>query len=146
LPKKTWLYNSLGLLVDKDDLVNTDTFQTYGNLSMSHRIQLLPIDDLEQKKELIVEIEEKNYSVRDLHKRVKEIRPTINRKERRKVINPSKQLEKLKSCVDGGRVIIQLLIASESKNPDYKDLKEQLDMLMNSVDEMIQIQEKRRDS
>lgn len=75
LPKKSYLYNSLGLHVDHHDLKDTELFHTYGKLSVSHQIQLLTVRDLEKKKELIQEIGDNPCSVRDLKEKIKDILP-----------------------------------------------------------------------
>lgn len=139
LPKKSWLYNALGLLADEDNLKEDSTiFHAYGKLSVSHKVQLLPIHDFKKKKELIIETDKVGHSVRTLQKLVHDLRST----GKKKAVNPLKQLEKLKSRLEEDRKAIQLLIDSQSENSDYKDTEKQLVDLIRSIDKMIEIQEK----
>lgn len=70
-PSKSWLYNSIKLLVDEHDLRD---FQTYGNLPISHKIELLPVKDSNNKKILITDTYKNNYSVRQLRERKAELK------------------------------------------------------------------------
>jgi len=75
-PSKSWIYNAIGLVVQNNDLKNSDTdeiFHTYGKIPVSHKIRLLSVKDLNEKIRLINEIDEKNLSVRDLDQRKKEL-------------------------------------------------------------------------
>ena len=71
-PSKSWVYQSVGLVIQSYDLENYDskTFQTYGKLSLSHKVALLPVKELEQKKELVEK--SKGMSVRELNELKKE--------------------------------------------------------------------------
>jgi predicted ribosome quality control (RQC) complex YloA/Tae2 family protein len=69
-PTKTWVYDAVGLAVDEHEL---KTFRTYGNISVSHKLKLLPVKDIETKKQLATETIDKNLSVRDLSARIKEM-------------------------------------------------------------------------
>jgi len=66
-PSKSWLYNALGLFVDEKDLSD---FHTYGKLPVSHRVKLLTVHDIDQKKKLAKEIENKNLTVRQLQEKI----------------------------------------------------------------------------
>ena len=64
-PSKSWLYNALGIFVDEAEYKN---FHTYGNLSISHKVKLLTVKDEKDKKALIQEAVDKEYSVRELQR------------------------------------------------------------------------------
>jgi len=68
-PAKTWIYDAVGLAVDEHEL---ESFQTYGKISVSHKLKLLKVKDLETKKQLISETVARPLSVRQLAQRVKE--------------------------------------------------------------------------
>jgi len=74
-PSKSWIYNSIGLVVQEFDVkkMGHDCFQTYGKLSISHKILLLPIADKE-KKDLINKAFNEKLSVRKLNKAMKELK------------------------------------------------------------------------
>ncbi|MBF0527734.1 MAG: hypothetical protein HQK55_00405 [Deltaproteobacteria bacterium] len=69
-PSKSWIYNAVNLAVDTHDL---EDFHTYGKLSLSQKVLLLPVRDLEQKKVLITEIVEQDYTISQLRDRLKEL-------------------------------------------------------------------------
>ncbi len=63
LPKKTWLYNSVNLVLDRKLLQN---ILGYKELSISHKIEILCVNNVERKKELITRILDDSLSVRGL--------------------------------------------------------------------------------
>lgn len=67
-PSKSWVYNSVALLVQSHDFKNDGpkSFQTYGKISLSHKISLLPVTDMGAKKQLIQAVIKDNLSVRAL--------------------------------------------------------------------------------
>jgi hypothetical protein len=67
LPKKTFLYNAVRLVIDQKLL--SDSLE-YKGLSISHKIELLPIADKDLKLAAIKEIQSQNLSVREVRKRV----------------------------------------------------------------------------
>ena len=72
-PSRSWIYNAVSMVVDEAVFGAVQTFgQTYGQLELSHKIVLLPINDVEQKKKLIKETVSKNYTVRQLKDRIAE--------------------------------------------------------------------------
>lgn len=68
-PNKTWVYDAVALAVDEHQL---ESFQTYGKISVSHKLRLLTVKDIEIKKKLIKETVKGPLSVRQLAVRVKE--------------------------------------------------------------------------
>jgi hypothetical protein len=70
LPKKTWLYNSVNLVLDKRRLTDVPEFEKYNQLSISHKIELLSIKDLNKKIILINEIHDNKLSVRDTRNQI----------------------------------------------------------------------------
>ncbi len=63
LPKKTWLYNSVNLVLDRKRL---NGIPVYKELSVSHKIELLCVNNVERKKELISQTHSEGLSVRAL--------------------------------------------------------------------------------
>jgi len=55
-------------------------FQTFGKLSLSHKLSLLPIKNMETKKKLISEVVNKNLSVRQLEDLKAELKIPSERK------------------------------------------------------------------
>ncbi|EKD44263.1 MAG: hypothetical protein ACD_71C00192G0005 [uncultured bacterium (gcode 4)] len=66
LPKKTWLYNSVNLMLDKKHIENTPVKELYSNMNVSKRIELLRVKNIQDKIDLINKYSNKNSSVRDL--------------------------------------------------------------------------------
>jgi len=62
-PKKSWLYNAVKIAIDARDFSG---FHTYGKLQLSHKVALLPVDDMEQKKSLIEQAVGEELTVREL--------------------------------------------------------------------------------
>lgn len=98
LPGKSWSYNLLRLKVQEHDYQDDkELFQTYGKLSLSHKTELLKVSNPDEKKKLINDTHENEYSVRDLKKKISEMRPQKARK-----INPipfPKCIENIKSNI-----------------------------------------------
>lgn len=67
---KTWVYDALKVSVDYHMLEGTDVFQTYGNLSNSHKVKLAYADE-KDKKELIIGCVAENWPVRRLNDEIK---------------------------------------------------------------------------
>ena len=63
LPKKTWLYNSVNLVLDRKLL---EDIPEYKELSVSHKIELLCVNNVGRKKELIARTLTESLSVRAL--------------------------------------------------------------------------------
>ena len=72
LPKKTWLYNSVRLVIDQREL---EDYPGYRDLSISHKITLLSLETKEAKTQAIEEIAGKKLSVRETRKLVDEKKP-----------------------------------------------------------------------
>lgn len=72
-PSRSWIYNAVSMVVDEAVFGDVQTYgQMYGQLELSHKIVLLPINDVEQKKKFIEETVSKNYTVRQLKDRIAE--------------------------------------------------------------------------
>ena len=70
---KSWLYNAVQYACDEETF---KSFHTYGKLSQSQKILLFPINDIDLKKELIEEIAENNYTIKQLRERLAGLRKT----------------------------------------------------------------------
>lgn len=74
-PSKSWLYQAIDFVVQEKELeenLDKKTFQTYGKLLLSHKIQLLRVPDKYSgsKKGLILETNKNNLSVRELKEKI----------------------------------------------------------------------------
>ena len=74
-PSKTWLYNSVRLVVDNSDLGEN---YSSGKLSLTHKVLITNIKDVPRKLELIESVVSKNLSVSELRE---EINKTKSKKE-----------------------------------------------------------------
>lgn len=80
-PSKSWIYQSIGLVIQEHDMEEEkDIFQTFGKIYLSHKLSLLPITDMDKKKELISAIVDEGLSVRDLEERKKKHQTISERK------------------------------------------------------------------
>jgi hypothetical protein len=61
VPSKSWIYNAVALVCDAQALAE---FAPYDAISLSHKILLLPVQDLEQKKAFISEIAAEQMTVK----------------------------------------------------------------------------------
>lgn len=132
-PSKTWFYDAVGLAIDANDL---KSFQTYGKLTVSHKLALLPVKDTGEKKKLIADIVEKTMSVRDLKRSIKEcVAPQV--KLSSLIRNPAKlfsgKYEKflstdyISSLGEKERKMIKERITEEKTN---------LEMFLNKMDQL----------
>jgi DNA polymerase III subunit gamma/tau len=69
LPSKSWVYNSVKLIVTEHDFRD---FHAYGKLGLSQKVLLFPVSNMELKKRLISESVENNYTVARLKERISE--------------------------------------------------------------------------
>lgn len=69
---KSWMYNSINLVLESKAF---ESFQSYGKLSSSCKVLLLPVKDELLKKELIEKAAEENLSVSKLRTLIKEGKP-----------------------------------------------------------------------
>ena len=69
LPSKSWVYNSVKLVVAEHNFMD---FHTYGKLGLSQKVLLFPVRDTEIKKRLISESVENDYTVVQLKERIAE--------------------------------------------------------------------------
>jgi hypothetical protein len=68
-PSKTWIYDAVKLAVDEHDF---ESFRLYGKLGLSQKLLLTHVKDDGEKRALIEEAAENNYTVIDLRKRIRE--------------------------------------------------------------------------
>lgn len=132
---KTWVYDALKVSVDykllKDELVD---FQTYGNLSNSHKVTLAYVKDFEVKKELIPLCYAEKWPVRQLRNEI------ANRRHERKK-SPAKALlslvgkpEELLVAYSGGKFQEQI---NELKPKEQEAIKEKAQKQIQKLDEEI---------
>jgi uncharacterized membrane protein YvbJ len=65
-PSRSWMYDALKVNADKHLLARLRNFQTYGNLSLSHKIRLAYVTELKEKEALIERCSKENWTVRQL--------------------------------------------------------------------------------
>lgn len=134
LPKRSWLYNAIGLYLDQHELQEPEIVHAYGQLSVSHKVQLLTIRDLDQKKELIGEINEKGYSVRGLQKRIAEVK--LKRKTNESDVF-LKQLEKIIGDLSKAKLRMLDIFAPLSDREDYMEIQKKLDELIKEISSLL---------
>ncbi|MBV5329075.1 MAG: hypothetical protein JZU65_15850, partial [Chlorobium sp.] len=106
LPQKTWLYNSVRLVVDQQLLKEC---KEYESISFSHKIALLPIGTKNEKIKIITEITQNNLSVRN----TREIVDGIAKPARRDLVYFINNLEDVSD--------FEQLLASELDGLDSRD-------------------------
>ncbi|EKE29115.1 MAG: radical SAM protein [uncultured bacterium (gcode 4)] len=134
LPKKSYLYNSLGLHVDNHLLKDTDVFHTYGKLPVSHQIQLLTVHDLEKKMELIREIRDNPCSVRDLKEKIKKIVPA--RKRSSKGPSLEKLLERLKKDLTKKLQLFEDYPVTDEEKTVISEIRDDISRTIDSIDRL----------
>ena len=84
-PSRSWIYNAVNMIVDEADFKSV---QTYGQLQLSQKIVLLPVNNVEKKKKLIEETVRKKYTVRQLKDRIAEQKTKKKISLNRAISNP----------------------------------------------------------
>ena len=69
--KKTFLYNSIKIMLDKRLLKDSEGFNKYNQLSLSHKVELLSLKSPDEKVGWAEKSVENKWSVRELRKSVK---------------------------------------------------------------------------
>jgi hypothetical protein len=67
-PSKTWVYDAIKVAVD----AHFFDFQTYGNLTISHRVKIAYVKDDQLKQSLIEQCDSNQWTVRQLDEKIKE--------------------------------------------------------------------------
>ena len=70
-PSKTWVYDAVNLAIDEHRFA---TFRTYGKIGHSHKVLLTHVKSMEEKKQLVEETAEQNFTVVRLRERIKQIK------------------------------------------------------------------------
>lgn len=83
MPSKAWIYNSVNLIVQWHDIKTElpNSFHTYRNLFLSHKICLLRLQDIEKKDEFITIIKRDELSVRELTELISKIKKITNKEK-----------------------------------------------------------------
>jgi len=70
IPSKSWIYQSMELVVQSHDLSKKGfkIYRMYGEISLNHKLSLLTTNNLDTKIKLIKEIINKNFSDSDVKK------------------------------------------------------------------------------
>lgn len=71
VPSKTWVYDAVKLAIDEHDFKD---FRTYGNLGHSQKVLLTHVDINQDKRKLVEEAFDGNYTVVRLRERIREIK------------------------------------------------------------------------
>ncbi|MBT3387887.1 MAG: DUF1848 domain-containing protein [Desulfobacula sp.] len=77
-PSRTWLYDSVNLAIDHHIFENHKLSSVYGRLGHSHKVNLTYATDNKIKKRLIIETDQKKYSVARLRERIREEKKKID--------------------------------------------------------------------
>ncbi|SLM31055.1 Putative selenocysteine protein (fragment) [Desulfamplus magnetovallimortis] len=155
MPSKAWIYNAVNLIVQWYDIKTElkDSFHTYRNLSVSHKIYLLGVKNIEDKQILIEKIYKDDLSVRQLKEAKQtttEKTPTLlslinkpselAKKENKEIINLKFLTKKGVKQLEHYQDII------EQKNADFsrkiEQLEEELKAYKQHVKEISKIKDK----
>lgn len=79
VPKKTWLYNAVNIAIQEQRFQD---FTGYNNLSISHKIELLSVENEESQKQLVEQINSAKMSVRETRDAVKETKEQVEPKSK----------------------------------------------------------------
>jgi hypothetical protein len=135
-PSRSWLYNAVNIAADKA-YFEGEKLAAYGKLSVTQRVFIARINDLDKKKAVIKETLDKNYSVRELKVRIGEMikrRETLkledlNRPET-KILLLKKTPARLEAIVEKLKTGLRALEQEESdiqvKKAVYKMAKENI--------------------
>jgi len=88
-PRKSWIYNSVNLVIDHETIKNHSNklFHTYGKLSLSHKVLLFPIKNLQEKKRLIEYVYAHKLTVEQFRNKLTEASKKQKTKLKEPVIN-----------------------------------------------------------
>lgn len=75
LPKKTWLYNAINLVLDKRLLEDYAGYDFYKSLTNSVKIEILKVKSIKKKKEIIEKIINDELSVRAARIAIGDLKP-----------------------------------------------------------------------
>jgi len=139
LPGRTWLHNSVRLLAEKKDIDGLDieeVVRTYGQLPVSHKIVMLPLE-IEQKKDLILKIEEDNLTVRQTKEKVAELLNRSNKEGAGKVVNFDKKIVSIEKTVSEWQSQIGKAVKIGSGNvEEFKKLEKLLKKVLVGVQKL----------
>jgi len=163
-PSKSWLYQSIQFVIQETDLeesLSKESFQTYGKLLLSHKIELLRLtdDDFLTKEKLILKVDKDSLTVRELREEVnRKIKSTtrnigiltiinkpellleqpekltlakLKKEQLNKLVNISQKIE------DKKQVLKKELSDFENKTEAYKQYLGKFDELKSNVDKAI---------
>lgn len=137
LPGRSWMYNSVNLRIEEENLEDSgdkELVHTYGNLNVSHKISLLSVGDLEQKKKLIQEIDEKKLSVRETKERVAALK---GKKGARKVAFQNK-VSSIHKQLSNWQSQIEKAIKNNSDKKEFQKLNTALKNFIKKIEELEQ--------
>lgn len=127
-PSKSWLYNALGLFVAEKDL---GSFHTYGELSISMKVKLLAAPK-DKKEELVNEIVEKGWTVRQLQDAINKIKG-----KGKKVKTLQVELKGIKTVLDKKLKAINALPKDQKQMTGFQEIENALTDLIAKVDGLI---------
>ena len=142
LPKKTWLYNAVKIVLDRKSLETMEGYDKYKQLSHSHKIELLTVEEANNKLEYAKETIDNKLSVRELRALIKNkkfLPPSrglmFYLRNPSKIINPedvkiTKHVEKVDALAVGKKSISAL----EQEINDKQDALEKLQKLYKRLE------------
>lgn len=122
LPNKTFLYNAVRLVIDQKLLSGSTE---YKQLSISHKIELLPIADKNKKLEVIKDIQSGNLSVRDARKRVSSL--NVKRAKKTSITYYINNPDKIENEADFLGKIVGVYNTEEKKNAVIIDCEKKIE-------------------
>ena len=137
LPGRTWLHNSVRLLAEKEDIEGKpdmeEVVHTYGQLPVSHKIAMLPLD-FERKKDLILEIDQGHLTVRQTKEKVAELCNKGKKSGSGRVIKYDKKIQSIEKQVSKWQEQIEnTLKKSADKQEEFKELSKLLKKLLAGI-------------
>lgn len=137
---KTWVYDALKVSVDYHMLEGTDVFQTYGNLSNSHKVKLAYADE-KDKKELIIGCGAENWPVRRLDEEIKRRRSPRRKSSINALLSLIKKPDELPASFPEESFQGKF---NELKPEEQQKIKKETEMLLQKAEQELAALEERK--
>ena len=133
---KSWVYDALKVSVDCHLLEGSDVFQTYGNLSNSHKVKLAYADE-KDKKELIKLCDAEKWSVRELGAEIAKRRPERGKSKASSLLMLIRKPEILVDKLANSKGLFKEQL-NELKPKEQEKIREAAKRQLEELDEKIQ--------
>lgn len=137
---KTWVYDALKVSVDYHMLEGLDVFQTYGNLSNSHKVKLAYADE-KDKKELIIGCGAENWPVRRLDEEIKKRKSPRKRSSINALLSLIKKPDELPASFPEETFQGKF---NELKPEEQQKIKKETEVLLQKAEQELAALEERR--